>query len=97
MCRRRRKYGCHNNDMFKCENCGDKDNEIKKCPHCGIKTSAQVHLIMSFVVTIGGVGYVMKDFQITMKDIMSIIGLDPVQVHILTIAEEVSITTHLIL
>ena len=27
-----------NNDMFKCENCGDKDNEIKKCPHCGIKT-----------------------------------------------------------
>lgn len=27
-----------NHDMFKCENCGDKDNEYKKCPHCGIKT-----------------------------------------------------------
>ena len=27
-----------NLDMFKCENCGDKDNEYKKCPHCGIKT-----------------------------------------------------------
>ena len=27
-----------NHDMFKCENCGEKDNEYKKCPHCGIKT-----------------------------------------------------------
>lgn len=27
-----------NHDMFRCENCGDKDNEYKKCPHCGIKT-----------------------------------------------------------
>lgn len=24
--------------MFHCENCGDRNNEYKKCPHCGIKT-----------------------------------------------------------
>ena len=27
-----------NEDMFKCENCSDKDNVYRKCPHCGIKT-----------------------------------------------------------
>jgi hypothetical protein len=27
-----------NDNMFHCENCGDKDNECKKCPHCGIKS-----------------------------------------------------------
>ena len=62
-----------NHEMFKCENCGDKDNEYKKCPHCGIKTYVRMVVTTLYVEITVGAGYVMKGYQMIIMVIMFII------------------------